>query len=226
MTKHSTKFDPRQDLDVAQGVHVELPLPMLAALEDIEHALFGICIDAGKQVLNAMMEHDRTALCGLAFKPDDQRPGRRAGSTESPVTLGGRRIAIRRPRVRSTDGQELSLPSYEAASNRDPLDRHTLEAITAGVSARRYARSLDHLPAAETERATSKSAVSRRFVALTERKLGEWLSQPLDDLDLKVVMLDGIHFKDHCILAALGVDSEGYKHPLGIVEGSTRMRRS
>jgi transposase-like protein len=194
---------------------------MLSALEDIDHAFFGVCVEAGKQVLSAMMEHDRTALCGLPWKPDEERAGRRAGSTESPVTLGGRRIAIRRPRVRSVGGEELGLPSFEAATDRDPLDRHTLEAVAAGVSTRRYAQSLDRLPPTQTARSTSKSAVSRRFVALTEQKLCEWLSQPLEQLDLKIVMLDGIYFRDHCILVALGVDSDGQKHPLGIREGNT-----
>ncbi len=221
MAKHSTKSKFTQDLRVAHTAHVELPLPMLSALEDIDRAFFGVCIEAGKQVLGAMMEHDRTALCGLPWKPDKERPGRRAGSTESPVTLGGRRIAIRRPRVRSIDGEELGLPSFEAASDQDPLDRHTLEAVAAGVSTRRYARTLDRLSPTETERSTSKSAVSRRFVALTEQKLGEWLSQPLDELDLKILMVDGIYFRDHCILVALGVDSDGKKHPLGIREGNS-----
>ncbi len=221
MAKHSTKSKFTQDLRVAHTAHVKLPLPMLSALEDIDRAFFGVCVDAGKQVLGAMMEHDRTALCGLPWKPDKERPGRRAGSTESPVTLGGRRIAIRRPRVRSIDGEELGLPSFEAATDQDPLDRHTLEAVAAGVSTRRYARTLDRLSPTETERSTSKSAVSRRFVALTEQKLGEWLSQPLDELDLKILMVDGIYFRDHCILVALGVDSDGKKHPLGIREGNS-----
>ena len=221
MAKHFTKSKFTQDLPVAHTAHVKLPLPMLSALEDIDRAFFGICVEAGKQVLGAMMEHDRTALCGLPWKPDEERPGRRAGSTESPVTLGGRRIAIRRPRVRSIEGGELVLPSFEAATDRDPLDHHTLEAVAAGVSTRRYARSLDRLPPTETERSTSRSAVSRRFVALTEQKLGEWISQPLAELDLKIVMLDGIHFRDHCILVALGFDSDGKKHPLGIREGNT-----
>ncbi len=221
MAKHSTKSKFIQDLHVAHTAHVALPLPMLSALEDIDRAFFGVCIEAGKQVLGAMMEHDRTALCGLPWKPEEDRAGRRAGSTESPVTLGGRRIAIRRPRVRSIDGEELRLPSFAAATDRDPLDRHTLEAVASGVSTRRYARTLDRLSPTETERSTSKSAVSRRFVALTEQKLGEWLSQPFDELDLKIVMVDGIHFRDHCILVALGVDSDGKKHPLGIREGNT-----
>ena len=93
MAKHFTKSKFTQDLPVAHTAHVKLPLPMLSALEDIDRAFFGICVEAGKQVLGAMMEHDRTALCGLPWKPDEERPGRRAGSTESPVTLGGRRIA-------------------------------------------------------------------------------------------------------------------------------------
>ncbi len=149
------------------------------------------------------------------------RPGRRAGSTESPVTLGGRRIRVRRPRVRSIGGEELALPSYEAAANEDPLDRHTLESLAAGVSTRRYSRTLEALPPGKMQLATSKSVVSRRFVALTEKQLAEWLAQPLEDLNLVLVMIDGIVFRDHCILVALGIDSDGRKHPLGIVEGTT-----
>lgn len=221
MSKHPTKSRDRQTLSVAHSAQVEMPLPLLSALEDVEHAFFGVCIEAGKQVLAAMMEQDRTALCGPAWKPDPERRGRRAGSTTSPVTLGGRRIVIPRPRVRSVDGEELALPSHRAAAERDPLDRHTLEAMSSGVSTRRYRRSLDAIPAHETQRATSKSSVSRRFVALTEKKLAEWLSEPLGDLDLRLVMIDGIHFRDHCILVALGVDSDGKKHLLGIREGST-----
>lgn len=223
MAKDLTKSKGRQELAVVSPPTetVEVPLPLLEALEDVEHAFVGVCIDAGEAVLAAMMEHDRTVLCGPAWKPDASRPGRRAGSTESPITLGGRRIVVRRPRVRSERGGEFALPSYEAAANEDPLDRHTLEALAAGVSTRRYGRTLDRVPAEHKERATSKSAVSRRFVALTERQLSEWLAQPLGDLDLALLMIDGIVFKDHCILVALGVDADGKKHPLGIVEGTT-----
>jgi putative transposase len=221
MAKHPTKSKDRQGLAVAHEATVEVPLPLLAALEDVEHAFVGVCIEAGERVLGAMMEQDRTALCGLPWKPDPARAGRRAGSTESPVTLGGRRILVRRPRVRSSDGEELGLPSYEAAADRDPLDRQTLESLAAGVSTRRYPRTLESLPRGRTQRATSKSAVSRRFVALTEKQLAEWLSQPLDELDLVLVMIDGIVFRDHTILVALGVASDGSKHPLGIREGTT-----
>jgi len=223
MAKDLTKSKGRQELAVVftPTETVEVPLPLLEALEDVEHAFVGVCIDAGEAVLAAMMERDRTVLCGPAWKPEANRPGRRAGSTESPITLGGRRIVVRRPRARTKRGEELALPSYPFAANEDPLDRHTLEALAAGVSTRRYGRTLDRVPAERKERATSKSAVSRRFVALTQRQLSEWLAQPLGELDLVLLMIDGIVFKDHCILVALGVDAEGKKHPLGIVEGAT-----
>jgi putative transposase len=225
MAKHSTKKFCRQDLIAVPPATVEIPLPLRAALEDVENAFFGLCIETGKQVLGAMMEHDRTTLCGPARRRDPERRAGRSGSTESSVVLGGRRIGIRRPRVRSREDGELSLPSFEAAVQTDPLDRHTLEAVAAGVSMRRYGRSLEPLPAGEREQATSKSAVSRRFVALTEQKLAEAFAAPLGELDLHVVLIDGMIFREHCVLLALGIDSDGHKHPLGLREGTTENAR-
>jgi len=221
MAKHPTKSSSRQDLVVVNAGTVQIPLPLLSALEDAQSAFFGLCVETGKQVLAAMMEQDRIALCGAAGRHDAERKAVRAGSTESAIVLGGRRIDMRRPRVRSVEQSELRLPSFEAAASEDPLDRHTLEAIASGVTMRRYARSLEPLPAEETERSTSRSAVSRRFVALTQKRLAETFSRPLDELDLRVVMIDGIAFRDHCVLLALGVATDGAKHVLGLWEGST-----
>jgi transposase-like protein len=221
MVKSHTKKSPRQDLVVVNPAIVQIPLPLLEVLEDVQSAFFGLCVETGKQVLAAMMEQDRTALCGPAGRHDPERQALRAGSTESAIVLGGRRIGMRRPRARSRERGELRLPSFEAAAQEDPLDRHTLEAIASGVTMRRYGRSLEPLPAGERERATSKSAVSRRFVALTQERLAVAFSRPLAELDLRVVMLDGIAFQDHCVLLALGVDTDGEKHALGLWEGST-----
>jgi transposase-like protein len=221
MGKSHTKQSPRQDLVVVNRATVQIPLPLLSVLEDAESAFFGLCIETGKQVLGAMMEQDRIALCGPAGKHDPARQALRAGSTESAIVLGGRRIGMRRPRARSPERGELRLPSFEAAAQADPLDRHTLEAIACGVPMRRYGRSLEPLPEGERGRATSKSAVSRRFVALTEQRLAQAFAQPLHELDLRVVLVDGIAFRDHCVLLALGIDADGTKHPLGLWEGST-----
>ena len=123
--------------------------------------------------------------------------------------------------MRSATAGELSLPSFLFAAGRDPLDARTLEAIALGVSNRDYRRALDAVPERLDERSVSKSAVSRRFVALSTQRLGEWMSQPLGGLDLRVVQIDGLHFHEHVVLIALGIDAEGQKHILGLREGTT-----
>jgi transposase-like protein len=100
-----------------------------------------------------------------------------------------------------------------------------MAAIAAGVSMRRYRSTLEPLPESEEARSTSKSATSRRYVALSAQQLAEWLSRSLSELDLPVVMIDGIHFRGRVILVALGIDAKGNKHVLGLREGSTEATR-
>lgn len=206
---------------LADDVHVQLSLPVAGVLRDVQSAFFGLCIDAGKAVLGAMMETERTALCGPKGCPDATRTAYRGGHTRSQVVLGGRRIAIARPRARAVDAGELNLPAFAWAAPTDPLNRATIAAIAAGVSTRRYERTLDSLPPEEVQHSVSKSAVSRHFVVLSSVQLAEWLSRRIDAVDLPVVMIDGIHFRDRVVLIALGFDSQGKKHVLGMREGST-----
>ena len=126
MTKHAKKSGHLQIVDLPKTTTVEIPLPLLGALADIENSFFDLCVGAGHQVLGAMMEQDREELCGPSWKRDPDRAAGRAGTTQSEVTLGGRRIPIRRPRVRSKEGQEMELPSFVFAADRDTLDRHAL----------------------------------------------------------------------------------------------------
>lgn len=201
-------------------VPVAVP-PLAAVLSDVKSAFFGLCVNAGKQVLAAMMEADRVALCGPKGRPDPGRRALRGGHTRSWLTLGGRRVPVGRPRARSVAGEELSLPSFGWAENCDPLNEATLAAIAAGVSSRRYEGTLDRLPAGELQGSVSKSSVSRRFVALSSAQLSEHFSGSLEKRDLPVVLVDGIHFRSRIVLIALGIDSEGDKHVLGLREGST-----
>src|SRR5262245_65579350 len=108
---------------------VQLPLPLLDVLRDTRTAFFGLCLDAGQQVLRTMMEQDREQLCGPKHMPNPARRAVRGGSTRGEVTRGGRRILVPRLRARSVDGHELELPSFVYAAGRDPLDARTLEAI-------------------------------------------------------------------------------------------------
>lgn len=148
------------------------------------------------------------------------RHGRERGS----VTLGGRRVPVTRPRVRAADGTgELAVASYELFSSTEILGRLAMEKMLAGLSTRRYPVGLEPVGVQITEKATatSKSAVSRRFVAMTETALAELLSRDLSGLDLVALMIDGVHFAESCCVVALGIDIEGTKHPLALVEGST-----
>jgi putative transposase len=212
-------------LRVVPAVPMQLSLNVQGVLIDVRHAFYGLCVDAGKQVLAAMMEADRQALCGAKNVPDAQRRAVRGGSTRSSVVLGGQRIAITKPRARSLEHGELTLPAFDWAAQRDPLDAATMASMAAGVSTRRYAGTLDELPPPDEPSSVSRSAVSRRWVALTQAQLDEWLSCPLSKLDLPVVMVDGIHFHERVILVALGIDAKGHKHVLGLREGSTESTR-
>jgi transposase-like protein len=223
--KSRTKPALRVVRNVAPSVSVQIALPMHEVLADVKHAFMGLCIESGRKVLAAMMECDRVALCGAKGVPNAARLAVRGGHTTSQVVLGGQRIQVRRPRARSLDTGELELPSFAWAACADPLNAATLSAIAAGVSTRRYGSQQDRLPPPEEGIATSKSAVSRRFVALSEEQLLQWQRRRLDDLDLVAVMIDGIHFNERVVLLALGIDAQGNKHALGLHEGSTEATR-
>jgi putative transposase len=205
---------------ISEDVHAQFSLPVGNVLRDVRSAFFGLCINAGKAVLRAMMEAERTALCGPKGVPAAQRIAYRGGHTRSSVVLGGRRIAIARPRARAVQAGELELPTFAWAAHADPLNAATMATMAARVSTRRYQSTLDPLPADEDESAVSKSAVSRRFVALSAERLRQWLSRRIE-VALPVVMIDGIHFVERVVLVALGFDAQGRKHVLGIREGST-----
>ena len=204
----------------AEDAHGQLSLPVAGVLRDVQSAFYGLCVNAGKAVLGAMMEAERTALCGPKGVPDSRRTAYRGGHTHTSVVLGGRRIAIRRPRAHALQAQELPLPTFQWASQCDPLNAATLAAIAAGVSTRRYRSTLDPLPLTEVQSSVSRSAVSRRFVALSAEQLGQWLSRRIE-VALPAVMIDGIHFQNRVVLLALGFDAQGRKHVLGLWEGST-----
>jgi transposase-like protein len=225
MTKHAKKSTHLQMVDLPKTTTVEIPLPILGAFANIENTFFDLCFHAGSQVLTAMMEQDREDLCGPLWKRDPERSAGRAGTTPSEVTLGGRRVPIRRPRVRTQDGQEMELPSFAFAANRDPLDDHAVNAVACGVSTRKYARSLEPLPEAVEERSTSKSSMSRRYVAMTTKQMTKWLTAPLGDRHFPIIMIDGINLGDHMVLIALGIDFEGKKQVLGLREGNTENSR-
>jgi putative transposase len=208
----------------ATALPERVSVAMTEIAENMQEGLLALAVGAGLQVMQALMEADVTVLAGPKGKHNMTRTAVRHGRESGSVTLGGRRVPVTRPRVRAADGAgELPIRSYQLFTSTEILGKMAMEKMLAGLSSRRYPVGLEPVgpSVTETSTATSKSAVSRRFVAMTETALAELLSQDLSGLDLVALMIDGVHFAETCCIVALGIDIEGNKHPLALVEGST-----
>jgi transposase-like protein len=189
-----------------------------------KEGLLALSVGVGLGVLAEIMEAEVDEVVGLKGKHDPQRRAVRHGHDGGQVTLGGRRVGVARPRARAVDGSgEVELETYRHFADRDPLTDVVLERMLCGVSTRRYRRTGEPVgdEVDEQARSTSKSAVSREFVSRTREHLIELMSRPLGDLRLAALMLDGIELKGRCCVVALGIDTDGVKHPLGLWDGST-----
>ena len=186
---------------------------------DAYRSLLDLSVQTGMLVMKHMLEEDVEQICGCRYRHQEGRKASRWGETDGEVALGGRRVKIQRPRVRRANGGgEERLPTYEFFNSDEPVRQRVLEQVLAGVSGRGYQGSLE----VEADgRSTSSSAVSRRFVALTKARMADWMSRPLHEVALCVLMIDGIEMGDHTVVVALGIDRGGEKQILGAWEGST-----
>ena len=206
------------------AVPEQVSIAMAEIATDMREGLLALAVGAGLRVMQQLMEADVAAVCGPRGRQDPDRVATRHGTERGSVTLGGRRVPVNRPRVRAADGSgEVSVPAYELFSSTELLGKMAMERMLAGVSTRRYPVALEPVGEAieDEAKATSKSAVSRKFVAMTEHALADLLAADLSGLDLVAIMIDGVHFADHLCVVALGIGIDGGKHPLAVVEGST-----
>jgi putative transposase len=204
-----------------QAENVQALLPIAALAFTLRRGLREFVVESGLKALSVLLEQERTELCGPRYKHEPERAAHRAGFTTGGLAMGGRRVQVRRPRVR-TDEREQELPTWRQFSSEDPLHARALEEMVIGVSTRKYRRALEELPPEVKERGTSKSAVSRRFIAATRKELATWLGRDLSQVELAAVMIDGLGFGDErVVVIALGIDVRGKKHVLGIHEGAT-----
>jgi putative transposase len=208
----------------ALAVPEQVSVAMSEIAEEMREGLLALAVGVGLQVMGSLMEADVSAVCGPRGRHNAERAAVRHGTERGSVTLGGRRVPVERPRVRTADGSgEVAVPAYELFSSTEILGKMAMERMLAGLSTRRYGVGLEPVGEAveASSRATSKSAVSRKFVAMTEHALADLLDADLSELDLVALMIDGVHFADHLCVVALGIDLDGTKHPLALVEGST-----
>ena len=197
----------------------------LEALSSISASFELFCLASGMEALGEMMDHDAQAICGPRHARGHERHAHRWGKTKGKIGFHGGKVEIERPRLRGFDGKEQPVPSWEAAVAENWLGKWAMNQMLINVATRKFARSV-RLPEgdipAPAGAGLSKSAASRRFVALSAARMKDWMASDLSGLDLLVIQIDGIHMDEDLILvAAVGVDAKGDKHPLGLAEGAT-----
>jgi putative transposase len=214
--------------DDAAGIDLpDLPEEVRLALAGVagvaREGLLAMSVAAGMAVMQTMFDAEITAACGPRGKHDPDRAAVRHGASRGSVVLGGRRVPVARPRARTTDGGEVPLASYRLFAAQDQLTAVVMERMLAGLATRRHVAAGEPVGAAVAQRATatSRSAVSRRFIAATKTALGELLARDLTALDVKVLMVDGEHLAEHLAVVALAITADGTKVPVGLWEGST-----
>jgi putative transposase len=209
---------------------IESPLPaeIQEALGELVGAaregLLALSVGVGLRVVHELMEAEVTEIVGPKGKHDPDRTAKRHGHEDGSMTLGGRRVPVSRPRIRTADDQhELPVASYEYFAGRDPLQRAVMDRMLAGVSTRKFARVAEPVgeEVEQTATATKKSTVSEMFIEKTRTALEALMARRLDDVRLAVMMLDGLEIAGRVHVVALGVSTDGVKVPLGLWEGST-----
>ena len=201
---------------------VQLVLPLSDVLDGVHESVEALSIDAGLLVMKALIEDEVEKRAGRKGKHDPDRAAGRWGCEDGYVVFAGKKIPFERPRVRSVDGAEVTLERYERFQEDGHLQRTVCKHVLAGVATRDYEKVVDEVCEGYGIR---KSSVSRHWKALSAAKLEEFLARPLGQLDLAAVMVDGVGFDEYTLVVALGIDSTGRKHILGVWLGATENAR-
>ena len=208
----------------------ESPLPpqIQEALGELVGAaregLLALSVGVGLSVVHDLMEREVDEVVGPKSKWNPERTAKRHGREQGSMTLGGRRVKVSRPRIRSADDErELPVHTYDYFADRDPLTRAVMDRTLAGVSVRRFAGVGEPVgeELEEESSSTGKTTVSDMFIERTRTALSELMGRRLEDVRLAVMMLDGIEIAERTHVVALGITTDGVKIPLGLWEGST-----
>ncbi|MCP5085178.1 MAG: IS256 family transposase [Alphaproteobacteria bacterium] len=196
------------------------------AFDAVSESFEQFCLMAGIESLSQLMNEDVDALAGQRYEHCPDKPGYRWGHTKAQAGFHGGKVDVDRPRVRNkATGKEMALPSWEEISAGGFLDQWAMNLMVMNVATRKFRRAV-RLPEAGVPAGAgsglSKSAVSRRFKALTQARFDDWMGSDLSELDLVAIQIDGLHLDDRLLMiGAVGIEVSGQKHPLGVIEGAT-----
>jgi putative transposase len=195
--------------------------PMLAGMTTTRQHLVAWVHAHGLAALDELFCEEAMALAGAKGQHEAQRTHHHWGTAPTELAFGGRRVQVRRPRVRRTTGGEATLPSVAAFRDRDPLTARMMQQLLAGVSTRAYEGSLEARPGGRRDRGRSKSAGSRAVVRRTRQRLQEQLTRRLEGLEIVALFMKGVVIAQQTVIVGLGITRDGHKEPLGLRLGST-----
>ena len=196
--------------------HVQLQLPVTSSFH-LKQAFGDLLTQAGLLLVNAFIKDEVDRVAGPRYAHDEESDVYRHGTAEGHVVIGGKKVAIDRPRLRDDQG-EVSLSSYRLFSDPRALHESAYAQMMLGISTRDYRGSIE---AFGDGYGIEKSSVSRHFQAESARALQALTERPLKDFDGSVIMIDGVHFADTVFIVALGINENGIKQVLGLWSGGT-----
>ena len=214
----SSKSKQKFELVGNRQLAVNVPLPLVEVWEELQPEVEHLTGMAGLQIIRAVIEDEVTRRVGPRYQPDAASDCRRWGQQPGYVVFGGQKVAVKRPRVRTRQGEEVPLESYARLQHDGRRQRAVREGIVAGLSTRNYRRAVESVLDGY---GIEKSSVSREFVQASAAQLKKLCERKLNDLDLVAILADGIHFGQQVLVVALGIATSGQKHVLGVWQGAT-----
>jgi len=188
------------------------------SVDEAKIAMIQMLLPLGLEAIKDTLLQEVQSLAGQRYEHSD-RAVKRWGSNPGSVFLGNQKVDITVPRIRNTDtNKEVPLKSYEALQSPTVVDNAVLAMMVNGISCRKYERAAESIP--ETF-GIKKSAVSKKFIKASSKKLKELLERDLSKEDIVAIFIDGKSFAENQIVLAMGITLKGEKKILGFVETST-----
>jgi putative transposase len=214
-TKKSTK---KFEMLGGRELAVSVPLPLVEVWEELQPEVEQLTGLAGLQIIRAVIEDEVTRRVGPRYQPAGEGGCLRWGQQSGYVVFAGQKVPVNRPRVRTRKGREVELATYTRLQHDGRRQRAVREGIVAGLTSRNYQRAVERVLDGY---GIQKSSVSREFVQASAAQLKKLCERNLAELDLVAILIDGIHFGKQVLVVALGIESRGEKHVLGLWQGAT-----
>src|ERR1700685_3258538 len=197
---------------------VQMVLPMAEMVGWLRKGVGALIRQAGLQVRDLSRQEEVRGLAGKRSQQQAERTANRWGSERGYCVVMGQKVAIQRPRVRTTDDKEVRLGSYEMFHRGEPLTETVWEKLMLGLSTRKYGEAVRPFTEAY---GLEKSAISEHFIEASRKKLKEMMERRLDKTRLCALLIDATPFEGQQMVAALGIGYDGTKTILGIRQGAT-----